>query len=68
MASGVLLAYRNMILKNIKFTYKDAKYDMEIVDFIPIIQVTTAEYDNVLNSVKTKHPEYRDIRIISFTE
>jgi len=49
------------VVKNIEFSFKDVK-----IETCPKVDVKLVNYDNVLKAIQELHPEYRDIRIISF--
>ena len=55
-------------IKNIKFSFLDAKYDIEAIDIQPVVNVVQPDYENVLQTIQKLHPDYRDIRIISYTK
>ena len=55
-------------IKNIKFSFLDAKYDIEAIDIQPVVNVVQPDYENVLQAIRKLHPDYRDIRIISYTK
>ena len=58
----------NMIVKNIKFSYVDGKYDIgPYVDFCPKLEVVTAEYECIVDALQKEYPDYKNIKVMSLT-
>ena len=56
-----------MIIKEIKFTYVDKKYNTgPFIDFFAELEVPNLEYDVIIKVIQQKHPEYDDINVMSF--
>lgn len=56
-----------MIIKEIKFTYVDKKYNTgPCIDFFAELEVPNLEYDVIIKVIQQKRPEYGDINVMSF--
>jgi len=56
-----------MIIKEIRFTYVDRKYNTgPFIDFFAELEVPTLEYDAIIKVIQQKRPEYDDINVMSF--
>ena len=57
------------IIKNIKFSYFDRKYKLgPYIDFIVEMEVPTLEYDDIVKTLKKRHPDYEDVKVMSFSK
>lgn len=56
-----------MIIKNVKFSYKDNKYKLgPYIDFLEVLNVSSTDYDDIVRGIQKKHPEYENIKVMSF--
>jgi hypothetical protein len=56
-----------MIIKNVKFTYIDNKYKLgPYLDFLDFLEVPSAGYDDIVKEILKSHPEYNNIKVMSF--
>lgn len=57
------------IIKNIKFSYFDKKYKLgPYIDFIAEMEVPTLEYEDIVETLKKRHPDYEDVKVMSFSK
>ena len=58
-----------MIIKNVKFTFIDSKYKSgPYLDFMDILEVPAADYDDIVQEILKSHPEYDNIKVMSFVK
>ena len=56
-----------MKIRNVKYTYLDGKYKLgPYMDFYAELEVVDAGYDSVVRSICQLHPEYEEVRVMSF--
>ena len=56
-----------MIIKEIKFTYVDRKYNTgPFIEFFSELEVPAMEYEAIIKVIQQKCPEYVDINLMSF--
>ena len=57
-----------MIIKNVKYSYAVKKYHVgPYIDFIPELEVSSLDYDNIVNAIQKAHPEYEQIKIMCYS-
>ena len=57
------------IIKNIKFSYFDKKYKLgPYIDFIAEMEVPTLEYEDIVTAIHMAHPEFEDVKVMSFSK
>ena len=58
-----------MIIKNVKFTFIDSKYKLgPYLDFLDFLEVSSADYDDIVQEILKSHPEYDNIKVMSFVK
>ena len=56
-----------MLIKDVKFSYVDRKYKLgPYIDFIGELDVPSTEYDNIVRVIQDEHPEYEQVKVMSF--
>lgn len=56
-----------MIIKNVKFTFIDSKYKSgPYLEFLDFLEVPSADYDDIVLEIQKSHPEYNNIKVMSF--
>ena len=56
-----------MKIKNVKFSYCERKYGLgPYIDFIGELEVPSTEYDNIVRVIQDEHPEYEQVKVMSF--
>ena len=57
-----------MIIKDVKFLYDDKKYGSgPYIDFFGELTVPSLDYETIVKAVEKKHPDYVNVRVLSFT-
>jgi len=57
------------VLKNIKFSYIDKKYNMgPYVEFISKLEVPEVSYDAAVDAIEKLHPEYKNVEIMQYEQ
>jgi hypothetical protein len=57
-----------MIIKNVRFSYIVSMYHLgPYIDFIPELEVSSLDYDNIVNAILKAHPEYEQIKIMCYS-
>ena len=57
-----------MTIKNVKYSYAVKKYHVgPYIDFIPELEVSSLEYDDIVNAIQKAHPEYEQIKIMCYS-
>lgn len=57
-----------MTIKNVKYSYAVKKYHVgPYIDFIPELEVSSLDYDNIVNAIQKAHPEYEQIKIMCYS-
>ena len=57
-----------MIIKNVKYSYAVKRYHVgPYIDFIPELEVSSLDYDNIVNAIQKAHPEYEQIKIMCYS-
>ena len=56
-----------MKIKEVKYTYTDREYGMEYMEFDAELEVKSTDYDLIVEAIQRKHPDYREIKIMSST-
>lgn len=57
-----------MKIKDIKYTYRDLKYDAICVNIMPSLEVKTSTYEDVFDALCNKIPNCSDLKIWSYTK
>lgn len=58
-----------MKIKNVKFSYCDRKFGLgPYLEWFAELEVPASDYDSIVNVIQLKHPEYKDVRIMSFSK
>ncbi len=58
-----------MKIKNVKFSYCDRKFGLgPYLEWFAELEVPSSDYDSIVNEIQLKHPEFKDIRIMSFSK
>ncbi len=58
-----------MIIKELKFTYVDKKFKFgPYVDFCGELEVPSTEYEDIVSTIHKLHPEYEQVKVMSFTK
>ena len=56
-----------MKIKNVKFTFIDSKYESgPYLEFLDFLEVPSADYDDIVLEIQKSHPEYNNIKVMSF--
>ena len=56
-----------MKIKNVKFSYVDGKYGIgPYVEWCA--QLTVVNYNQVIMALQKKYPEFKDIKVLSFSQ
>ena len=57
-----------MIIKNVRFSYIVSMYHLgPYIDFVPELEVSSLDYDNIVNAILKAHPEYEQIIIMCYS-
>jgi hypothetical protein len=57
-----------MIIKNVRFSYIVSMYHLgPYIDFVPELEVSSLDYDNIVNAILKAHPEYEQIKIMCYS-
>jgi hypothetical protein len=57
-----------MIIKNVRFSYIVSMYHLgPYIDFVPELEVSSLDYDNIVNAIQKAHPEYEQIKIMCYS-
>ena len=57
-----------MIIKNVKYSYAVKRYHVgPYIDFIPELEVSSLEYDDIVNAIQEARPKYEQIRLMSYS-
>jgi len=58
-----------MKIKEVKYSYTDKKYGLgPYLDFYAELDVVSTEYDGIVDVIQEQHPEYTDIKVMSFSK
>jgi hypothetical protein len=58
-----------MKIKNVKFSYCDRKFGLgPYLEWFAELEVPSSDYDSIVNVIQLKLPEYKDVRVISFSK
>ena len=58
-----------MKIKNVKFSYCDRTFGLgPYLEWLAELEVPSSDYDSIVNEIQLKHPEYKDVRIMSFSK
>lgn len=58
-----------MKIKNVKFSYCDRNFGLgPYLEWLAELEVPSSDYDSIVNEIQLKHPEYKDVRIMSFSK
>ena len=58
-----------MKIKNVKFTFIDSKYESgPYLEFLDFLEVPSVDYDDIVQEILKSHPEYNNIKIMSFVK
>ena len=56
-----------MKIKNVKFSYCDRTFGLgPYLEWIAELEVPSLDYDSVVNAIQQMHPEYKDVKLMSF--
>jgi uncharacterized short protein YbdD (DUF466 family) len=56
-----------MKIKNVKFSYSDRKFGLgPYLEWFAELEVSASDYDSIVNAIQLKHPEYKDVKVMSF--
>ena len=55
-----------LVVRNVKYSYKDGKYNLTCVDFISELEAPFMDYDAIVAAIKEMHPDYTEIKVMSF--
>ena len=59
----------HMKIKNVKFTFIDSKYKSgPYLEFLDFLEVPSVDYDDIVQEILKSHPEYNNIKIMSFVK
>ena len=57
------------IIKNIKFSYFDKKYKFgPNIEFISELEVSSLKYEDIVTAIHMAHPEFEDVKVMSFSK
>jgi hypothetical protein len=57
------------IIKNIKFSYFDKKYKFgPNIEFISELEVPSLKYEDIVTAIQMAHPEFEDVKVMSFSK
>ena len=57
-----------MTIKNVKYSYAVKKYHVgPYIDFIPELEVSSLDYDVIVNAIQDARPKYELIRVMSYS-
>jgi len=58
-----------MKIKEVKYSYTDKKYGLgPYLDFYAELDVASSGYDSIVDVIQEQHPEYTDIKVMSFSK
>ena len=58
-----------MKIKEVKYSYMDKKYGLgPYIDFCVELEVQAAEYERIVEEIQEQHPEYSDVKVMSFSK
>ncbi len=58
-----------MKIKEVKYSYMDEKYGLgPYLDFYAELEVQSTDYDSIVDVIQEQHPEYTDIKVITFSK
>ena len=58
-----------MKIKNVKFTFIDSKYESgPYLEFLDFLEVPSVDYDDIVQEILKSHPEYNNIKVMSFVK
>lgn len=58
-----------MIIKDVKYSYVDRKYKLgPYIDFIGELDVPSTEYYEIVRTIQQQHPDYEQVKVMSFTK
>lgn len=50
-----------MRIKDVKFSYLDRKYGL-----VAELDVASPDYDSIVSAIQDRHPEYEQVKVMSF--
>lgn len=53
-------------VRDIRFSYRDATYDIPCIDFISVLEVPAIDYESIVKTVQAMYQDYEDINVLSF--
>ena len=57
----------SMIIREVKYSYKDGQYHLgPYIDFIAELKVPSCDYEDIVDAIQKKFPEYEEIRVMCF--
>jgi len=54
------------VVKDVKFSFRDGKYNLSCVDYIAELEVPSNDYGAVVRAIQEKFPDYIEIEVMSF--
>ena len=58
-----------MKIKNVKFSYCDRKFGLsQYLEWYDVLEVPDIDYDSIVNVIQLNHPEYKDVKVMSFNK
>ena len=58
-----------MKIKNVKFSYCDRKFGLgPYLEWYDVLEVPDINYDSIVNVIQLNHPEYKDVKVMSFNK
>ena len=58
-----------MKIKNVKFSYYDRKFGLgPYLEWFAELEVPSLDYDRIVNVIQLMHPEYKDVKLMSFSK
>ena len=57
-----------MIIINVRFSYIVSMYHLgPYIDFVPELEVSSLDYDVIVNAIQEARPKYEQIRLMSYS-
>ncbi len=56
-----------MIIKNVKYSYQDVRYQLgPYIDFYAELNVSSTEYEDVVKAIQRLNPNITEVKVLSF--
>lgn len=58
-----------MKIKEVKYSYTDKKYGLgPYLDFYAELDVVSTDYERIVDVIQKQHPDYSDVKVMSFSK